>query len=229
MPSWALLTHFHAKGRLWLSIPEPAMPAVHHSLPASGSARRIRASKPTAPDELNAMLSLCVCAVAEEEQRTLLEALQQHIFGSARSSPATANSHHRVSAISAAKRLPCWSRPSIARWPASRRCTSLYCPDAVKPPAVCTARTVARRAERRLVELAAEVTIRQMLLRYLNRLSDCLYAPARSEDHAAHQRRLVTRSRPAIWPPAGRLRPTRQSPGRVALLSRAASAHPSGH
>lgn len=31
-----------------------------------------------------------------------------------------------------------------------------------------------------------------MLLRYLNRLSDCLYAPARSEDHAAHQRRLVT-------------------------------------
>ncbi len=31
-------------------------------------------------DELNAMLSLCVCAVAEEEQRTLLEALQQHIF-----------------------------------------------------------------------------------------------------------------------------------------------------
>lgn len=39
------------------------------------------------------------------------------------------------------------------------------------------ARTVARRAERRLVELGAEVTIRQMLLRYLNRLSDCLYAP----------------------------------------------------
>ena len=54
------------------------------------------------------------------------------------------------------------------------------------------ARTVARRAERRLVELAAEVTIRQILLRYLNRLSDCLYALARSEDHAAHQRRLVT-------------------------------------
>ncbi len=137
------------------------------------------------------MLSLCVCAVAEEEQRTLLEALQQHIFGSARSSPATANSHHRVSAISAAKRLPCWSRPSIARWPACRRCTSLYCPDAVKPPAVCTARTVARRAERQLVELGAEVTIRQMLLRYLNRLSDCLYAGAQ-RDHAAHQPRLVT-------------------------------------
>ncbi len=53
------------------------------------------------------------------------------------------------------------------------------------------ARTVARRAERRLVELAAEVTIRQILLRYLNRLSDCLYALARSEDHADHQRRLV--------------------------------------
>ncbi len=180
-------------------------------------------------DELNAMLSLCVCAVAEEEQRTLLEALQQHIFGSARSSPATANSHHRVSAISAAKRLPCWSRPSIARWPACRRCTSLYCPDAVKPPAVCTARTVARRAERRLVELGAEVTIRQILLRYLNRLSDCLYAPARSgscrspappcdgDRDPISGRQQVACARRA------------QSPCRVALLSRAASAHPSGH
>ncbi len=137
LPSWALLTHFHAKGCLWLSIPEPAMPAVHHSLPASGSADASARRSLRHLDELNAMLSLCVCAVAEEEQRTLLEALQQHIFGSARSSPATANSHHRVSAISAAKRLPCWSRPSIARWPACRRCTSLYCPDAVKPPAVC--------------------------------------------------------------------------------------------
>ncbi len=127
-------------------------------------------------DELNAMLSLCVCAVAEEEQRTLLEALQQHIFGSARSSPATANSHHRVSAISAAKRLPCWSRPSIARWPACRRCTSLYCPDAVKPPAVCTGPHRCQTGGAPAGRAGAEVTIRQMLLRYLNRLSDCLYA-----------------------------------------------------
>lgn len=31
-------------------------------------------------DELNAVLSLCVCTVAEEERRILLGVLQQHIF-----------------------------------------------------------------------------------------------------------------------------------------------------
>ncbi len=57
------------------------MPAVHHSLPASGSGKtHPRVEAYGTLDELNAMLSLCVCAVAEEEQRTLLEALQQHIF-----------------------------------------------------------------------------------------------------------------------------------------------------
>ncbi|TCL02551.1 cob(I)yrinic acid a,c-diamide adenosyltransferase [Sodalis ligni] len=44
------------------------------------------------------------------------------------------------------------------------------------------ARTVARRAERLVARLADEATIRPEVLRYLNRLSDCLYALARSED-----------------------------------------------
>ncbi len=57
------------------------LPAVHHSL----LSQRVSKTHPRVEaygtlDELNAMLSLCVCAVAEEEQRTLLEALQQHIF-----------------------------------------------------------------------------------------------------------------------------------------------------
>lgn len=53
------------------------------------------------------------------------------------------------------------------------------------------ARTLARRAERRLVELAAEVNVRQVLMRYINRLSDCLYALARAEDSDAHQNNII--------------------------------------
>lgn len=45
------------------------------------------------------------------------------------------------------------------------------------------ARTVARRAERRLVQLAEEAEIRPELLKYINRLSDALYAMSREEDH----------------------------------------------
>lgn len=44
------------------------------------------------------------------------------------------------------------------------------------------ARTLARRSERQLIELAEQVPVRPVLLQYLNRLSDCLYALARDED-----------------------------------------------
>ncbi len=57
------------------------------------------------------------------------------------------------------------------------------------------ARTVARRAERRVVELADELhvrgEVREEVLRYLNRLSDCLYALARSEDAAARTDAII--------------------------------------
>ena len=41
------------------------------------------------------------------------------------------------------------------------------------------------------MELAAEVNVRQVLMRYINRLSDCLYALARAEDSDAHQNNLI--------------------------------------
>jgi ATP:cob(I)alamin adenosyltransferase len=164
-------------------------------------------------DELNAMLSLCVCAVAEEEHRTLLEALQQHIFwfsaelasDSEQPSPGKRYiSSEEIALLEQTIDREMARVPALHQFVLPGRCEAAS--------RLHLARTVARRAERRLVELAAEVTIRQILLRYLNRLSDCLYALARSEDHADHQRRLVRRSRPAIWPPAGRLRPTRPKP-----------------
>ncbi|MEH4255092.1 cob(I)yrinic acid a,c-diamide adenosyltransferase [Klebsiella pneumoniae] len=144
-------------------------------------------------DELNAMLSLCVCAVAEEEQRTLLEALQQHIFwfsaelasDSEQPSPGKRYiSSEEIALLEQTIDREMARVPALHQFVLPGRCEAASC--------LHLARTVARRAERRLVELAAEVTIRQILLRYLNRLSDCLYALARSEDHAAHQRRLVT-------------------------------------
>lgn len=53
------------------------------------------------------------------------------------------------------------------------------------------ARTVARRAERRLVELTTETNVRNVLLHYINRLSDCLYALARVEDNVAYQNLMI--------------------------------------
>ncbi len=47
------------------------------------------------------------------------------------------------------------------------------------------ARTVCRRAERRVVALAAETTLRGEVVRYLNRLSDLLFTLARLANHRA--------------------------------------------
>jgi len=54
------------------------------------------------------------------------------------------------------------------------------------------ARTVARRAERLVVQLADEQPLRAEILGYLNWLSDCLYALARSEDRLATTEKVVS-------------------------------------
>lgn len=53
--------------------------------------------------------------------------------------------------------------------PGSNRCSA----------ALHIARTVCRRAERRIITLAREEEIREMLLKYVNRLSDVIYSLAR--------------------------------------------------
>ena len=57
------------------------------------------------------------------------------------------------------------------------------------------ARTVCRRAERRLVTLGCESPVRETCLRYLNRLSDALFMWARLANRAHHQPET-------LWEPA---------------------------
>lgn len=55
------------------------------------------------------------------------------------------------------------------------------------------ARTICRRGERRLIELAEEESIRSELLQFVNRLSDCLYIFSRVEDYEQKKDELVTK------------------------------------
>lgn len=52
------------------------------------------------------------------------------------------------------------------------------------------ARTVVRRCERLLIHLAGEMPVRDAVLRYVNRLSDAVYALARMEETLAHKDEL---------------------------------------
>lgn len=59
-------------------------------------------------------------------------------------------------------------------------------PGGTSAAAIChLARTVCRRAERRVVSLAREEAVSEPGLRYLNRLSDLLFVMARSLNHTA--------------------------------------------
>ena len=143
-------------------------------------------------DELNAALSLCACAAADKKHRALLEAIQQQIFwfsaelasDSEQPSPKQRYiSSEEISALEAAIDRAMARVEPLHSFILPGRCEAAS--------RLHFARTLARRAERRLVELAAEVNVRQVLMRYINRLSDCLYALARAEDSDAHQNNII--------------------------------------
>lgn len=63
---------------------------------------------------------------------------------------------------------------------------SFILPGGSRQAAIChLARSIARRAERRTVTLARSAAINPEILRYLNRLSDCLFVLARLLNHRA--------------------------------------------
>ena len=143
-------------------------------------------------DELNAALSLCVCVAKNPQHRQLLENIQLQLFWfsaelASESEEPTPElryiSSEEIAALEAAIDI------AMGRVPPLR---SFILPGRSEAASrLHFARTLARRAERRLVELSTEISVRHVLMRYINRLSDCLYALARAEDHDAHQNEII--------------------------------------
>ncbi|AYL57332.1 two-domain cob(I)yrinic acid a,c-diamide adenosyltransferase PduO [Citrobacter freundii] len=158
-------------------------------------------------DELNAALSLCVCVAKNPQHRQLLENIQLQLFWfsaelASESEEPTPElryiSSEEIAALEAAIDI------AMGRVPPLR---SFILPGRSEAASrLHFARTLARRAERRLVELSTEISVRHVLMRYINRLSDCLYALARAEDHYAHQNEIIQkvaeRYLAAVQPPA---------------------------
>ncbi|HHB9254464.1 TPA: cob(I)yrinic acid a,c-diamide adenosyltransferase [Yersinia enterocolitica] len=135
-------------------------------------------------DELNAALSLCARVAQGEENLQLLDTIQHQLF------------YFSAELASKGIETPPSGRKSIsepdiqALEQAVDRCMAQLPPvhgfilpgNTEAGSRLHFARTLARRSERQLIELAEQVPVRPVLLQYLNRLSDCLYALARDED-----------------------------------------------
>lgn len=137
-------------------------------------------------DELNAILSLCACAARRQENREQITAVQQQLFwlsaelASESDAPAPARRYIGSEDIQALEQAidRCMSAvPAVKGFVLPGRCEAAS--------RLHMARTVARRAERRMVELAGQTALRQVVMQYINRLSDALYALARDEDNLA--------------------------------------------
>ncbi|WP_204578225.1 cob(I)yrinic acid a,c-diamide adenosyltransferase [Citrobacter cronae] len=143
-------------------------------------------------DELNAALSLCICAAKSPQHRQLLENIQLQLFwfsAELASESEQPNPEQRYISSEEIAALEIAIDTAMGRVTPLR---SFILPGRSEAASrLHFARTLARRAERRLVELSADIAVRHVLMRYINRLSDCLYALARAEDHDAHQNDII--------------------------------------
>ncbi len=126
-------------------------------------------------DELNSVLGVLLAEAVPEDTRALLSRIQHDLFdlGAELCIPG-----HRVIPEGRAQEL----EGEIDRHNASLSpLKEFILPGGSRSAALChLARTVCRRAERRLVALGREDAVSGASLRYLNRLSDLLFVVART-------------------------------------------------
>ena len=138
-------------------------------------------------DELNAVLGLALAFIQEDEElRACLLDVQRHLFvvGSHLADPSARVEAKRGDKASFSEhnvtQLEQWIDQFEAHLPPLRQ---FILPGGSKGGATLHhARTVCRRAERRIVALSQEVEIAPLIATYINRLSDFLFVAARLEN-----------------------------------------------
>ena len=140
-------------------------------------------------DEACAALGVARAALGDPELAAELARVQDELFcvGAELASP------HGVPARAAVPRIePRWAERlerAMDRWDAELPALHAFVLPAGTPGAAALhlARTVCRRAERRVVALAVQAEVDPAVLVYLNRLSDLLFVAARLANHRAGQ------------------------------------------
>jgi cob(I)alamin adenosyltransferase len=138
-------------------------------------------------DELNACVGLAVAAVTDADTVELLTGIQRHLFAlSARVADARKGEAAAEKAAFPEANVAALERAIDAAEATLSPLKSFVVPGGSEPAArLHVARTVCRRAERRLVALAEQNDVPPVFLAYLNRLSDLLFVLARAANRRA--------------------------------------------
>ena len=140
-------------------------------------------------DELNSVIGLARATVPVEFEDALLESIQRDLFSIgghlATPDPEKVRKALEKASLSADRVLE-FERAIDAADRELPALTAFVLPAGTpKAAALHVARTVCRRAERQVVHLAAQETVPELFLVYLNRLSDLLFTLARLANHRA--------------------------------------------
>jgi cob(I)alamin adenosyltransferase len=139
-------------------------------------------------DELNSFLGDAKAAALREQTKTVIETVQRDIFAaplilsSPEKEPKTRGGMLPQGGSIDPERLTALVRELEEKHPMKGFVIPGKNPASAK---LDIARTVCRRAERRLVALSREETVPPLLRRYINRLSDLLFMLARAEEDVA--------------------------------------------
>jgi len=139
-------------------------------------------------DELNAAVGSCASATSHGDVRTALEGIQRILFSLGAYFATPEERHRGEYGMSAPEKAEIeFLEEQIDAWEAELPPLQRFVLPGGTPTAAAShvARTVCRRAERRLVSLARVAEIDPAALRYINRLSDLLFVMARLENHRA--------------------------------------------
>lgn len=152
-------------------------------------------------DEANASLGTARAAGVDAELETILAAAQHALFdlGAELATPAEANRGAKAKVPLVTEAAVEALEAAIDRLEAELPPLTQFVLPGGTPAAAAlhAARTVLRRAERRMVSLHRAAPIRGELLRYVNRLSDLLFVMARVANHRAKVPEI-------FWQPAKR-------------------------
>lgn len=142
-------------------------------------------------DEANSMLGLAYAQTEREYIRTTVHTIQGRLFSLGAELASDEEGAAKLKGVISEEDVAFLERVVDTCTETTGKQTHFVIPG-VDPAsaALHVARTIVRRAERRVVELTEREPVREVLARYVNRLSDAVYALARLQEDLTAQDRL---------------------------------------
>lgn len=139
-------------------------------------------------DEANSMLGLAYSNTCQEYIRTTIHTIQGRLFSLGAELASDEDGASRLKNLISEEDVAFLEHVVDTCTETTGKMTHFVIPGVDSASsALHVARTIVRRAERRMVELASDSAVREVLMRYVNRLSDAIYAMARLQEETVAQ------------------------------------------